>query len=261
FQPEVTLGGCEVTVLEALLRWRKPGGRIATATEFIHVAEKSGLIHELTGWVLRSATSTVAAWRAAGWSDARVAINVSPPQFFESDFVNHIARALESAGLPASALELELTETVLQTGTTTIEALRRLRDLGVSIALDDFGIGYSSLTSLEQLPINRVKLDRMLIEGVDSNPRSAAIVRSIVTLCHGLGLQVVAEGVERPTQLAFLTHCGPIAVQGYLLAHPVEAAAAPEEAKAAAARARNLLAAAPAPPLAVVSSRKRSQPA
>jgi diguanylate cyclase (GGDEF)-like protein len=256
FQPEVALGGCEVTALEALLRWRKPGGRIATATEFIHIAEKSGLIHELTGWVLRSATTTVAAWRAAGWRDARVAINVSPPQFFESDFVSHIARDLESAGLPASALELELTETVLQTGSATIEALRRLRELGVSIALDDFGIGYSSLTSLEQLPINRVKLDRMLIEGVDSNPRSAAIVRSIVTLCHGLGLQVVAEGVERPAQLEFLTHCGPIAVQGYLLARPVEASAAPEEAKAAAARARTLLTTMPVPPLALVSSRK-----
>ncbi len=258
FQPEVTLGACEVTALEALLRWRKPDGRIATATEFIHIAEKSGLIHELTGWVLRSATSTVAAWRAAGWRDARVAINVSPPQFFESDFVSQIEHTLESARLPASALELELTETVLQTGAATIEALRRLRELGVSIALDDFGIGYSSLTSLEQLPINRVKLDRMLIEGVDSNPRSAAIVRSIVTLCHGLGLQVVAEGVERPAQLEFLTHCGPLAVQGYLLAHPVEAAAAPEEAQAAATRARAYLAAAPAPPLTLVSTRKRS---
>jgi len=259
FQPEVALGACEVTALEALLRWRKPGGRIATATEFIHIAEKSGLIHELTGWVLRSATATVAAWRAAGWHDARVAINVSPPQFFESDFVGHIARALESAGLPPSALELELTETVLQTGASTIDALRRLRDLGVSIALDDFGIGYSSLTSLEQLPINRVKLDRMLIEGVDSNPRSAAIVRSIVTLCHGLGLQVVAEGVERATQLEFLAHCGgPLAVQGYLLARPVEADSAAAEARAAAARARTLLAAAAAPPLTVVGSRKRS---
>jgi diguanylate cyclase (GGDEF)-like protein len=261
FQPEVTLGGCEVTALEALLRWRRRDGRIATATEFIHIAEKSGLIHELTGWVLRSATSTVAAWRAAGWTDARVAINVSPPQFFESDFVSHIADALERTGLPASALELELTETVLQTGSATIDALRRLRELGVSIALDDFGIGYSSLTSLEQLPINRVKLDRMLIEGVDSNPRSAAIVRSIVTLCHGLGLQVVAEGVERPAQLEFLTHCGPLAVQGYLLAHPVEAAAAPEEAQAASARARSILAATPAPPLTLVSSRKRANPA
>jgi len=201
----------------------------------------------------------VAAWRAQGWHRASVAINISAPQFFESDFVEHIASTLESAQLPASALELELTETVLQTGTATIDALRRLRELGISIALDDFGIGYSSLTSLEQLPINRVKLDRMLIEGVDSNPRSATIVRSIVTLCHGLGLQIVAEGVERPTQLEFLAHCGPMAVQGYLLAHPVDAAAAPEEAKAATARARTLLAAASnTPPLALVgAARKR----
>ncbi|MDB6046861.1 MAG: hypothetical protein JWM63_5412 [Gammaproteobacteria bacterium] len=246
FQPQVALHTFEVTGLEALLRWRKPDGRIATATEFIHIAEKTGLIHELTDWVLRSATSTVAAWRAQGWHRACVAINVSPPQFFESDFVGHVARALEVTGLPASALELELTETVFQTGPTTIDALRRLREMGVSIALDDFGIGYSSLTSLEQLPITRVKLDRMLVEGVDTNPRSAAIVRSIVALCHGLGLQVVAEGVERPTQLEFLSHCGPLGVQGYLLAYPVEAHKAEDESRAATARARSILEAAAA---------------
>jgi diguanylate cyclase (GGDEF)-like protein len=241
FQPQIALHTFEVVGLEALLRWRKPDGRIATATEFIHIAEKTGLIHELTDWVLRSATSTVAAWRAQGWHRACVAINVSPPQFLESDFVGHVARALEVTGLPASALELELTETVFQTGATTIDSLRRLRELGVSIALDDFGIGYSSLTSLEQLPITRVKLDRMLVEGIDTNPRSAAIVRSIVALCHGLGLQVVAEGVERPAQLEFLSHCGPLGVQGYLLAYPVEAHQAEDEAKAAASRAKLIL--------------------
>jgi EAL domain-containing protein (putative c-di-GMP-specific phosphodiesterase class I) len=244
FQPQIALHTFEVTGLEALLRWRKPDGRIATATEFIHIAEKTGLIHELTDWVLRCATSTVAAWRAQGWHRACVAINVSPPQFFERDFVEHIARALEITGLPASALELELTETVFQTGPTTVDSLRRLRELGVSIALDDFGIGYSSLTSLERLPITRVKLDRMLIEGVDSNPRSAAIVRSIVALCHGLGLQVIAEGVERSAQLEFLSHCGPIGVQGYLLAYPVETQDAETESHAAAARARTILEAA-----------------
>jgi diguanylate cyclase (GGDEF)-like protein len=244
FQPQVALHTFEVTGLEALLRWRKPDGRIATATEFIHIAEKTGLIHELTDWVLRSATSTVAAWRAQGWHRACVAINVSPPQFFESDFVAQVERALEVTGLPASALELELTETVFQTGATTIDSLRRLRELGVSIALDDFGIGYSSLTSLEQLPITRVKLDRMLVEGVDTNPRSAAIVRSIVALCHGLGLQVVAEGVERPAQLDFLAHCGPLGVQGYLLAYPVEASQAEAESRAAGSRAKVIIEAA-----------------
>ncbi|MFL6603379.1 MAG: putative bifunctional diguanylate cyclase/phosphodiesterase [Steroidobacteraceae bacterium] len=241
FQPQIALHTFEITGLEALLRWRKPDGRIATANEFIHIAEMTGLIHELTDWVLRSATSTVAAWRAQGWHRACVAINISAPQFLESDFCEHIARALEVTGLPASALELELTETVFQTGPTTVESLRRLREMGVSIALDDFGIGYSSLTSLEQLPITRVKLDRMLVEAVDSNPRSAAIVRSIVALCHGLGLQVIAEGVERPAQLEFLSHCGPIGVQGYLLAYPVESQDAEKEANAAAARARSIL--------------------
>jgi EAL domain-containing protein (putative c-di-GMP-specific phosphodiesterase class I) len=173
-----------------------------------------------------------------------VAINVSAPQFFESDFVEHVARTLEATGLPPSALELEITETVFQTGPATVDSLRQLRALGVAIALDDFGIGYSSLTSLEQLPISRVKLDRLLIAAVDSNPRSAAIVRSIVALCHGLGLQVVAEGVERAAQLEFLSHCGPISVQGFLLGDPVEANAAATEAQAASARARLTLEAA-----------------
>ncbi len=242
FQPQVTLPTFEATTVEALLRWRKSDGRIATAHEFIHIAEKTGLIHELTDWVLRSAATTAAAWRAQGWHKACVAVNVSAPQFFESDFVEHVARTLAATGLPPSALELEITETVIQTGPATVESLRRLRALGVAIALDDFGIGYSSLTSLEQLPITRVKLDRQLIAGVDTNPRSAAIVRSIVALCHGLGLQVVAEGVERPAQLDFLSRCGPISVQGYLLARPVDAAATAAEAHDAGVRGRQALA-------------------
>lgn len=244
YQPQVQLHTLESTSVEALLRWRKPDGRIATASEFIHVAEKTGLMRDLTAWVLRSATSTAAAWRAQGWHRVCVAINVSPAQLLESDFVENVAEALRVTELPSGALELELTETVLQTGSSTIESLHRLRDLGVSIALDDFGMGYSSLSSLEQLPITRVKLDRMLIASIDSNPRSAAIARSIIALCHGLGMQVLAEGVERPGQLEFLSKCGPVGVQGYLLARPVEAHAAPAESAAAASRAATLLKAA-----------------
>ncbi len=241
YQPQLALPTFEATSVEALLRWRKSDGRIATAHEFIHTAEKTGLIHDMTDWVLNSAAATAAGWRAQGWHKACVAVNVSPPQFFESGFVEHVARTLAATGLPASALEIEVTETVIQTGPATIESLRRLRALGVAIALDDFGIGYSSLTSLEQLPITRVKLDRQLIAGVDTKPRSAAIVRSIVALCHGLGLQVVAEGVERPAQLDFLSRCGPISVQGYLLAQPVEADVTFAEAQAAGARGRQAL--------------------
>ncbi len=170
-----------------------------------------------------------------------MSINVSSQQLFEGTFVDHVKQALEVTGLPANALELELTENVFQTGASTIDALGRLRAMGVAIALDDFGIGYSSLTSLEQLPITRVKLDRMLVESVDSNPRSAAIARSIIALCHGLGLQVIAEGVERGPQLEFLAKCGPLGVQGYLLAHPVEADAVAAEAASAAERARAVM--------------------
>jgi diguanylate cyclase (GGDEF)-like protein len=242
YQPQIALHTFEALGVEALLRWRKPDGRIATATEFIHIAEKTGLMHELTEWVLRGATSAVAAWRAQGWARASVAINVSPQQLFEGTFPDQVKQALEVTKLPPSALELELTEMVFQTGATTIDALRRLRALGVPIALDDFGIGYSSLTSLEQLPITRVKLDRMLVESVDSNPRSAAIARSIIALCHGLGLQVIAEGVERDPQLEFLSRCGPLGVQGYLLAQPVGADTVAAEVAAAAARARTILA-------------------
>jgi diguanylate cyclase (GGDEF)-like protein len=242
YQPQIALHTFEPVGVEALLRWRKPDGRIATATEFIHIAEKTGLMHELTEWVLRAATSAVAAWRAQGWARATVAINVSPQQLFEGTFADHVKQALEITNLPPSALELELTEMVFQTGSSTIEALGKLRAMGVAIALDDFGIGYSSLTSLEQLPITRVKLDRMLVEAVDSSHRSAAIARSIIALCHGLGLQVVAEGVERAPQLEFLSRCGPVGVQGYLLSRPVLGEAVVTEVAAAAERARSVLA-------------------
>ena len=229
--------------LEALLRWRKPDGRIATATEFIHVAEKTGLIHELTDWVLRSAASAAAALARARAGSAPASRSTSRRRSSSRAASSSRSRARSRRpGCPPSALELEITETVVPDRRATIESLRQLRALGVPIALDDFGIGYSSLTSLEQLPITRVKLDRLLVAGVDTNPRSAAIVRSIVALCHGLGLQVVAEGVERAAQLDFLAQCGPLGVQGYLLAHPVEAAAAASEAQAAAERARRVLA-------------------
>jgi len=248
YQPQVALHTLETIGVEALLRWKKPDGRIATATEFIHIAEKTGLIHELTEWVLRTATEDVVRWREQGWHHACVAINVSPMQFMESAFVEQVTQALAATGLPPAALELELTETVFQTGAPTIEALRRLRSLGIGIALDDFGSGYSSLTSLEQLPITRVKLDRSVVESVDSNPRSAAISRSIITLCHGLGLQVVAEGVERTEQLAVLAQFGPIGVQGYLLAHPARAESVVTEVQEAALLTRRILKALEAQP-------------
>ena len=241
YQPQVALHKLESVGVEALLRWRKSDGRIASAGEFIDIAESTGLMRELSTWALRSATSTVKAWRAMGWHNACVAVNVSAMQLLDGSFVDHVIEALAVTGLPGDALEVEITESVIQTGPATLIALERLRTLGVAVALDDFGTGYSSLASLAQLPITRVKLDRTLIEGIDRSPRSAAIARSVIALCHGLGLDVVAEGVERPGQLTLLGQCGPITVQGFLLACAVEAQITPQTAEAAAAKARTLL--------------------
>jgi diguanylate cyclase (GGDEF)-like protein len=241
YQPQVALHTLEAVGVEALLRWRKSDGRIASASEFIEIAEATGLMRELTTWALRSATSTVKAWRAMGWHNACVAINVSAMQLLDGSFVDHVIEALAVTGLPGDALEIEITETVIQTGPATLVALQRLRTLGVAVALDDFGTGYSSLASLAQLPITRVKLDRTLIEGIDRSPRSAAIARSVIALCHGLGLEVVAEGVERPGQLVLLAQCGPITVQGFLLSEAVEMQIAPQTAESAATKARLLL--------------------
>jgi diguanylate cyclase (GGDEF)-like protein len=223
FQPQVSLASHEATAVEALLRWRQGNGRIVPAAEFLQVAEQSGLIIELSAWVMQRAAHAVALWRRAGWPQARVALNVCSQQFMSGEFVNSIERLLRDNDVPPECIELELTETMLQTGAVTIDTLRALQDLGVGIALDDFGTGYSSMTSLEKLPLNRVKLDRSLIDSVDSNVRSAAIARSIITLCRTLGLQVTAEGIERPAQLDFLSDCGDVSVQGYYVERPAAA--------------------------------------
>ena len=141
----------------------------------------------------------------------------------EYRFAGRVEELLREYELPARCLEVELTESLLQTGAHTIKTLDQLRALGVAVALDDFGTGYSSLASLQQLPLTRVKLDRSLIAGVDDNARSASIARATIALCRGLGLEVTAEGVERLEQLAMLLPHRAISLQGYLFARPVSA--------------------------------------
>jgi diguanylate cyclase (GGDEF)-like protein len=224
FQPQVCLTKLQTTAVEGLLRWRQNGLQIVHAHEFIAIAEQSGLMLDLNDWVLERGADAVRQWRAAGWKDARVALNVSAQQFVAGDFLGAVERLLRRHDLPPECLELELTENMLQTGAITVETLHGLQLLGVATALDDFGTGYSSLTSLEQLPLSRVKLDRSVVAEVDWNPRAASIARSIIALCRGLGLQVTVEGVERPSQLDFLVGCGDVSVQGYLIAHPADGA-------------------------------------
>jgi diguanylate cyclase (GGDEF)-like protein len=221
FQPEVNVETMQTALVEALIRWRMPDGSYALPEQFLAVAEESGLIMEISDWVLRSAIETASHWHHGSWPDVRVAINVSPRQLIDQRFVDRLRALLLEYRLPARCIEIELTETVLQTGPATIENLKCLRAHGVAIALDDFGAGYSSLASLEQLPLTRIKLDRSLVAGIDTSPRSAAIARAIIGLCQGLGLEVTAEGVERPEQFALLLGYRAMYLQGYLLSHPV----------------------------------------
>jgi diguanylate cyclase (GGDEF)-like protein len=223
FQPEVNAKTLATDLVEALLRWRLPDGRQASPDEFLTIAEESGLIMEISDWVLRTCVETAARWHHGAWPQARVAINLSSRQLLDGRFVDRVMELLREHRLPARCIEIELTENVLQTGVATVEVLRQLRAHGVAVALDDFGTGYSSLASLEQLPLTRVKLDRTLIASIHTSARSAAIARAIIGLCHSIGLEVTAEGVECPEQLALLTDLTPIYLQGYLLARPVSA--------------------------------------
>ena len=227
YQPEVCFETLETHTVEALLRWRQPDGNVIAPADFFEVAEQTGLITDISDWALRNAIETAAFWQSGPWPRAKVAVNISSQQFLDGHFVERLESLLKRHGLPAECLEIELTENVLQTGPTTIAALHRLRELGVSIALDDFGTGYSSLTSLERLPLSRVKIDRGLIGSLDTSARSPAIVRSIVGLCHSLGLQVTAEGVERPSQLAPLLMDRGVQIQGYLVSRPLKATTVP----------------------------------
>jgi diguanylate cyclase (GGDEF)-like protein len=227
YQPQVCFDKLETNTVEALLRWRQPDGQMIAPASFFQVAEQSGLITDISDWALRTAITAAAAWQSGPWPRARVAVNISSQQFLSGSFVERLQQLLREQSLPAHCLEIELTENVMQTGATTITALHRLRELGVSIALDDFGTGYSSLTSLERLPLSRVKIDRSLIASIDGGGRSPAIVRSIIGLCHSLGLQVTAEGVERPEQLGLLLNDRGVHVQGYLVSRPLAVATVP----------------------------------
>ncbi len=221
FQPEVSLESLEMVLVESLVRWRLPDGRLAPPSEFLAVTEESGLIIEVGNWVLRKAMETASAWHHGEWPEVRIAINVSARQLLDQRFADNVLNLLREFRLPAHCIELELTESVLQSGHTTLESLRYLRSNDIAIALDDFGTGYSSLASLENLPLSRIKLDRTMIASIDCNPRSAAIAAALIGLCKDLGLGITAEGIERQEQFAVLADYRSILLQGYLVSRPV----------------------------------------
>ncbi|MBV8613834.1 MAG: GGDEF domain-containing protein, partial [Acetobacteraceae bacterium] len=215
------------TGFEALLRWNRPGCGVVSPTEFVPVAEDVGLIVPIGTWALRRACAEAARWP----SGLRVAVNLSPAQFRAGEaLVDTIAGALAASGLARGRLEVEITEGVmLQDTEETLATLRRIRALGVAVAMDDFGTGYSSLGYLRRFPFDKVfdkvKVDRSFVQGLDEagGGECAAIVRAVTGLCAGLGLATTAEGVETERQLAYLTQEGCTEVQGFLFSRPVPA--------------------------------------
>lgn len=224
YQPQIDLASAAMVGVEALVRWRHPTQGLLLPDAFLPVAESTSLIGELTSWVVSRACAQAAAWQAAGHSPLRVAVNLSARDFEGGSVAELIDAALNDSGLAAEWLEVELTETAIIADTeATARQIEALRARGVSVALDDFGTGHSSLTHLQALPISRVKIDRSFVSRVDDDPRTAAIVGSMIALIHSLGLEVVAEGVETRRSVAFLRDHGCDIGQGYLFSRPVPA--------------------------------------
>ncbi len=232
YQPVVDLGTRQVTGAEALVRWPRDGGAVDPG-EFLGVAEDSGLSVPLGGWVLREACQHAARWRAAGWN-AGLSVNVSPRQAAAPRFSQAVLGVLAETGLPPGALTLEVAERVLIEGAgPMIAGLAELRARGVRLAIDDFGTGYASLAYLRQLPVDVIKIDPSFVAGLVTDPTLAMLTRTIVSVGRDLGIEVVAEGIERPEQLDMLASMGCSLGQGFLVARPMPAAAVSELARQA----------------------------
>lgn len=212
--------------MEALLRWQHPEQGWVSPGEFIPVAERSGLILPIGRWVMGAACEQLARWQTDAATRARpLSVNVSARQFRHADFIDEVRSALATTGAPPGLLLIELTESLLIDDIEeAIQRMEELRGLGVGFALDDFGTGYSCLSYLKRLPLSQLKIDRSFVRDVMVDPNDAVIARTVIALGHSLGLDVVAEGVETPEQLAFLLDAGCEIFQGYLFGRPQPAA-------------------------------------
>jgi diguanylate cyclase len=217
YQPQQNIESGEIIGLEALLRWtHATRGPIAPST-FIPIAEDSGSILQIGEWVLRTACTEAAAWPRP----LTLAVNVSPVQLHNAGFAGLVHEILVATGMPARRLELEITETALiRDFNRALATLRQLKALGIRIAMDDFGTGYSSLSNLRAFPFDKIKIDRSFVSSVDANGQAKAIVKAVLGLGEGLGLPVLAEGVETERELEFLAGAACDEVQGYLVGRP-----------------------------------------
>lgn len=228
FQPVVSSDSGTIESAEALVRWRDPRHGLRLPSEFIPVAEQSGSIVALDEWVIRNACEHALRWRGqAGSRVPRVAVNISGAHLASSEGVRidrTIRAILENSGLPPERLEIEITETrLVGTDPTVVESLRRLRELGIRIAVDDFGIGYASLSYLQSFPLDKLKIDQSFISAIGQDEKKTTLLETILLMASQLGLEVVAEGVETPHQAAFLLRHRCDFMQGYLFSRPVAA--------------------------------------
>jgi len=233
YQPIVRVADRRIAGFEALARWQHPERGLVAPSEFIHLAEETGLVVPLGRAVLEEACRQAVAWQTSSGEDLTVSVNLSVKQFSQPDLVENVDGALRVSGLPARLLKLEVTESMVMENTDgAIAMLRRLKALGVHIVIDDFGTGYSSLSYLLRLPADTLKIDRSFVSGTGDAGRNVNIVRTVVGLAYSLGLDVVAEGVETEQQMSLLADLGCPLAQGFLFSPAVEA----DEAKALVAR-------------------------
>ncbi|CAA9442421.1 MAG: diguanylate cyclase/phosphodiesterase (GGDEF & EAL domains) with PAS/PAC sensor(s) [uncultured Rubrobacteraceae bacterium] len=224
YQPKVALGSGEVVALEALLRWEHPERGLVLPDEFVTIAEETDLIVPIGRWVLEEACRQTRLWqdRSPGRSALKTCVNLSARQFQHHALVEEVAAILRETGLDPASLDLEITESVvMDDAPSTLAKLQKLKDLGVNLTIDDFGTGYSSLSYLRRFPVDFLKIDRSMIQGLGEDPKNEAIVSAVVNLAHALGERVVAEGVETEKQLACLREIGCDFAQGYYFARPL----------------------------------------
>lgn len=225
YQPQVDIMTGQILGMEALLRWCHPQRGIVCPSQFIPVAEETGLIISIGEWVLKRACAQAQTWQKSSGRPLQVSVNLSARQFGQENLVETVAWVLSETGLDPQFLALELTETsVMSDVNSSISILQELKEMGIEISIDDFGTGYSSLNYLKSFPIDTLKIDRSFISQVPSNVHDAAIAKAIIAMAHSLQIKVIAEGVETSAQLAFLCQQGCHGIQGYFYSPPLPAA-------------------------------------
>jgi len=224
YQPRVSVDSLEITGVEALVRWQHPQLGLISPSEFIPLAEDTGLIVPIGEWVLKQACLQNKAWQTQGFAPIQMAVNICARQFHDHDLAQTVIRILDETKLAPQHLELELTESsIMENAEIAADVLSRLKSMGVNISIDDFGTGVSSLASLKRLPIDALKVDKSFVSDATTDPDDAALVMAIITLAHNLRLKVIAEGVETEEQLRFLHLLRCDEIQGYLFSKPVPA--------------------------------------